>query len=161
MKGAKPGEQRGGRARGAKNKCTIQRERLETLVLAQYENEKALAKDQIAEIAASFAVIARALKPRRITVFPEPDPEGSGANGNGANGARNSARVITPYLEQRLDLYYKYANAAVAGYSKAVSYQSPSLRALVVGLEKTADQRSLPSAEILDSSWMRWWIAAF
>ena len=103
------------------------------------------------EIAASFASIARALKPKRITVFPEPDPEGNGANRNGANGDKNGARVITPYLEQRLDLYYKYANAAVAHYSKAAPFQSPSLRALVVGLEKTDNTRDLPSAEILES----------
>ena len=41
MNGAKPGERRGGRARGAKNKSTIQRERLETLVLAQSRSESA------------------------------------------------------------------------------------------------------------------------
>jgi hypothetical protein len=158
--GSKPGEYRGGRKRGAKNKATLQRQRLESMVLDQFEAGKTLAKDRLGTLAESFFIISEALKPKRITVFPDTDdPTQNGAKKNSAsdgtdeNGASvvmNNERVITPYLEKRLDLYFRFAMAAVNGYSRAVPYETPSLRALVVGTAKTPDNRSRPSDELFD-----------
>jgi hypothetical protein len=105
--GAKPGERRGGRAKGQQNKATIEQALIAEQVLKRASMEgKKLGKEVLEEFMGIFAELAYHFKP---AINNEPINEKSDEN-----------------------QFCKYAQLAVEAAAKLTPYQSPTFRAVVV-----------------------------
>jgi hypothetical protein len=143
--------QRGGRLKGQKNKKTLQRERIVEVGLMQLRavdvSIQKLAKERLAELADQFFEIAQYYRPKQLPKLVE---EINGATDGDDNGASNSARILSPYLTERLEQFRIWGKLAMECYGRATPYESPSLRAVVVAQPKTEDNK-LRSADELFS----------
>jgi hypothetical protein len=106
-RGARPGERRGGRAKGTPNKATVEKLAIAERVLNKSRMAgKKFAKEVLEELMSVSADMAAYFQPRVGSMAPNPN--------------------------QSEKKFLKYARLAVATAKALLPYQSPKLRAIVV-----------------------------
>lgn len=136
-RGAKPGERRGGRARGTPNKLTIKKQREAAEIASRAitdarESGKPLAKEVLDQFMQLFAGMA---------AHYQPLPDG--------------VSIVPPGRNPNPDLFHRYADLAIDCAHKLAPYQSPTFKA--IALQTTAVTPEQPvearqSAQVIDLS---------
>ena len=128
------------------------RERAQELGFAQMEateiNVRKLAKERLGDLAEQFYEVAQYFRVNISRLKPLPDKPSNSAK---KNGARNiSANVVmSDYVAERLDQFYIWGKIAMECYARTVRYESPSVRAVVVGQLQTEADKARASDELL------------
>jgi hypothetical protein len=112
-RGAKPGERRGGRARGQPNKASVERAALAERIIAEAEGKPGmkLGKEMLQEFAVMFGGLAAAFQPV----------------GTGPNGTLTEADIKTWAESYKEPLFEKYAKMAAKVANDFADFQSPRL----------------------------------
>lgn len=112
-RGAKPGERRGGRAKGKKNRATIERAAVAEKLIAEAAGKpgRALAKHRLEEFADMFGGLAGAFQPI----------------GTGPNKEVTAQDMELWGKSYREPLFEKYAKLAAKCFSDVADYQSPKM----------------------------------
>lgn len=112
-RGSKPGERRGGRAKGQSNRATIERAKIAEKILAEQAGKpgRSLAKDKLEEFAEMFAGLAGAFQP----------------TGTGPNGLVTPADMEVWIKSPREPMFEKYAKLAAKCFSDVADFQSPKM----------------------------------
>jgi hypothetical protein len=112
-RGSGPGERRGGRAKGARNKATIQRAAIAEKIVAKEKGNpgEPLFRERLKEFATTFSGLAAAYQPRPLisgAALTKADMERWKASGDEA-------------------MFEKYAKLAAKVWSDLTQYQSPKM----------------------------------
>lgn len=123
-RGAAPGERRGGRGKGTRNKATLERERIAAEIAARTVADaratgKKLAKDVLEEFMLLFAGMAASYQPWPV--------------GLGKNPGENVGQ------------FEKWARLACEQAAKLAPFQSPTFRAVMVSIPGTPGGPALPA----------------
>src|SRR5882757_5822417 len=117
-RGAKPGERRGGRAKGQSNKASIERAALAARIIAEAEGKpgRKLGRELLEEFALMFGGLATAFQPV----------------GTGPGGAVTQTDLETWAKSYKEPLFEKYAKLAAKCTNDFADFQSPRLGRLQV-----------------------------
>jgi hypothetical protein len=117
-RGAKPGERRGGRAKGQPNKASIERAALAERIIAEAEGRpgRKLGRELLEEFALMFGGLATAFQPV----------------GTGPGGAMTPTDLETWAKSYKEPLFEKYAKLAAKCANDFADFQSPRLGRLQV-----------------------------